>query len=98
VRYLQLGAADYIIKDQLHRLGPAVLRALQTKRSREEQARAHQLQAATYRIAQVALSTPGLPELLPVIHEIVGELMPRRIFTSRCTTRPANNSAFLLRR
>jgi len=47
VRYLQLGAADYIIKDQLHRLGPAVLRALQTKRSREEQARAHQLQAAT---------------------------------------------------
>jgi len=80
VRYLQLGAADYIIKDQLHRLGPAVLRALQTKRSREEQARAHQLQAATYRIAQVALSTPGLPELLPVIHEIVGELMPAKNF------------------
>ena len=43
VQYLQGGAADYIVKDHLQRLGPAVLRALSTKRSREEQARAHQL-------------------------------------------------------
>src|SRR5437899_10812179 len=65
VQYLQAGAADYIVKDHLNRLGPAVLRALDTKRSREAQARAHQLQAATYRIAQAAMSTPGLGELLP---------------------------------
>src|SRR5437899_772593 len=80
VQYLQAGAADYIVKDHLHRLGPAVLRALDTKRTREEQARAHQLQAATYRIAQVAIGTPGLQELLPVIHQIVGELMPAKNF------------------
>ena len=80
VQYLQGGAADYIVKDHLQRLGPAVLRALGTKRSREEQARAHQLQAATYRIAQVALSTPGLQELWPVIHQIVGELMLAKNF------------------
>ena len=80
VQYLQAGAADYIVKDHLHRLGPAVLRALDTKRSLAAQARAHQLQAATYRIAQVAISTPGLTELLPVIHQIVGELMPAKNF------------------
>jgi DNA-binding NtrC family response regulator len=51
VEYLQAGAADYIVKDHLNRLGPAVLRALDIKRSRDEQARAQQLQAATYRIA-----------------------------------------------
>ena len=80
VEYLQAGATDYIVKSHLDRLGPAVIRALDTKRSREDQARAHQLQAATYRIAQVALSTPGLQHLLPVIHEIVGELMPAKNF------------------
>src|SRR2546422_2056905 len=80
VQYLQMGAADYIVKDHLHRLGPAVLRALDTKHSREAQARAHQLQAATYRFAQVAMSTPGLEELLPATHRIVSELMPARNF------------------
>lgn len=80
VQYLQAGAADYIIKDHLQRLGPAVLRAVDAKRSREEQARALQLQAATFRIAQVALSTPGLRELWPAIHQIVGELMPAKNF------------------
>jgi PAS domain S-box-containing protein len=80
VQYLQAGATDYVVKTHLERLGPAVLRALDTKRSREDQARAHQLQAATYRIAQVAISTPGLQDLLPVIHQIVGDLMPAKNF------------------
>jgi len=80
VQYLQAGAADYIIKDHLHRVGPAVLRALDTKRGREEQARAQQLQGAMYRIAQVAMSTPGLGELLPTLHQIVGDLMPAKNF------------------
>ncbi len=78
VQYLQAGAADYIVKDHLHRLGPAVLRALDTKRSLAAQARAHQLQTATYRIAQVAITAPGLEELLPAIHQIVDELMPAK--------------------
>jgi len=78
VQYLQAGAADYIVKDHLNRLGPAVLRALDTKRSRDEQARAHQLQAATLRIAQMAMTTPGLSELFSAVHQIVGELMPAK--------------------
>src|SRR3989442_12973933 len=48
VQYLQAGAADYIVKDHLHRLGPAVLRALDTKRSRPAQARAPQPQTPHY--------------------------------------------------
>src|SRR6059058_4902898 len=80
VQYLQLGAADYIVKDHLHRLGPAVLRALDVKRSGEAQARAQQLQGATYRIAQAAIGTPGLADLLPAVHQIVGELMPTQNF------------------
>src|SRR6267143_3686296 len=78
VQYLQAGAADYVVKDHLHRLSPAVLRALNVRQSRDAQARAYQLQAATYRIAQVAMSAPGLDELLPTIHQIVGELMPAK--------------------
>src|SRR3989442_865229 len=80
VQYLQMGAADYIVKDHLHRLSSAVLRALDNQHRREAQARAHQLQAATYRIAQVAMSTPGLEELLPAIHQIVSELMLAKNF------------------
>ena len=39
VEYLQAGAVDYIVKDHLQRLGPAVLRALDVKGSREVQKR-----------------------------------------------------------
>jgi PAS domain S-box-containing protein len=80
VQYLQAGAVDYVVKDHLHRLGPAVLRALDVKRSREAQTRARQLQAATYRIAQVAIGATRLEELLPTIHQIVSELMPAKNF------------------
>jgi PAS domain S-box-containing protein len=80
VQYLQAGAVDYVVKDHLHRLGPAVLRALDLKRSREAQTRARQLQAATYRIAQVAIGATRLEELLPTIHQIVSELMPAKNF------------------
>jgi len=40
--YIKAGAADYIVKHHLERLGPAVARALDLKRAREEQARAEQ--------------------------------------------------------
>ncbi|HYT04960.1 MAG TPA: response regulator [Gemmatimonadales bacterium] len=40
--YIKAGAADYIIKHHLERLGPAVARALDLKRAREEQARAEE--------------------------------------------------------
>ncbi len=40
--YIKAGAADYIIKHHLERLGPAVTRALDLKRARDEQARAEE--------------------------------------------------------
>ncbi len=40
--YIKAGAADYIVKHHLERLGSAVARALDLKRARDEQARAEQ--------------------------------------------------------
>src|SRR2546421_9594492 len=38
--YIKAGAADYVVKHHLERVGPAVLRALDLRRARAEQARA----------------------------------------------------------
>jgi len=40
--YIKAGAADYVVKHHLERLGPAVARALDLKRARHEQAQAEQ--------------------------------------------------------
>jgi PAS domain S-box-containing protein len=40
--YIKAGAADYVVKHHLERLGPAVLRALDLQRARAEQARAEE--------------------------------------------------------
>ncbi len=40
--YIKAGAADYVVKHHLERLGPAVLRALDLRRARTEQARAEE--------------------------------------------------------
>ncbi|HVH68611.1 MAG TPA: PAS domain S-box protein [Gemmatimonadales bacterium] len=40
--YIRAGAADYIVKHHLERLGPAVLRALDLRRARTDQARAEE--------------------------------------------------------
>ena len=45
-----------------------------------ERKRAGELQAATFRIAQAALTAPTLQELLPAIHAIIQELMPATNF------------------
>ena len=38
--YIRAGATDYVVKERLHRLGPAIARALELKIARAEQARA----------------------------------------------------------
>src|SRR6266700_733564 len=40
--YIKAGAADYVVKHHLERVGPAVLRALDLRRARAEQARAEE--------------------------------------------------------
>ena len=60
VQYLQAGAVDYVVKDHLHRLGPAVLRALDVKRSRAAQTRAEQaMRASEERYRMLFESTPA---------------------------------------
>src|SRR5438034_3754708 len=40
--YIKAGAADYVVKHHLERVGPAVLRALDLRRAQAEQARAEE--------------------------------------------------------
>src|SRR2546428_7784827 len=40
--YIKAGAADYVVKHHLERVGPAVVRALDLRRARTEQARAEE--------------------------------------------------------
>jgi len=40
--YIKAGATDYVVKDHLERLGPAVQRALDLRRARDEQAQAEE--------------------------------------------------------
>ena len=57
VQYLQAGAADYVVKDHLQRLGPAVLRALDLKRSRAAQTHAEQaVRASEARLGAIVRS------------------------------------------
>ena len=49
VELLEQGAADFVLKDQLARLGPAVLRALERKRLRDEKQLAEQRLLASER-------------------------------------------------
>src|SRR2546425_404354 len=58
VQYLQAGAGGYIVKNHLHRLGPAGLRALDTKRSLAAPGRAHQLQNPTHHTSPVGKPPP----------------------------------------
>lgn len=54
VQCIQRGAADYLLKDRLRRLGPAVLRALEEHRlRRDEQEAQRQLQASEARFRTV---------------------------------------------
>jgi signal transduction histidine kinase/DNA-binding response OmpR family regulator len=64
VECMKVGAADYLLKDRLVRLGPAVARALQQKRLREEKVRAAMaLQESREEIAAVLDSLP-IPTVL----------------------------------
>ncbi len=59
VECMKQGAADYLLKDRLARLGPAVAHALEQKRLREERQRAEErLRESEERFRSVAQSAP----------------------------------------
>jgi len=80
VECLKQGAADYLLKDRLARLGPAVVNALHAKHLRDQNRRAETVQSAIYRISEAAQSAPSLNHLYHALHRIIGELMPARNF------------------
>src|SRR5436190_308448 len=72
--YIKAGAADYVVKHHLERVGPAVMRALDLRRARTEQARAEEARRQGeerfraligHGADAVALVAPDGPVLLP---------------------------------
>src|SRR2546428_9842337 len=61
VQYMQAGATDYVVKDHLRRLGPAVLPALDTQRTREAPAPGPPPPSPAHSHSPSATMTTGLP-------------------------------------
>jgi diguanylate cyclase (GGDEF)-like protein len=80
VECMKQGAADYLLKDRLARLAPAVVHALEQKHVRDEKRRAEAVQAAIFKIAQAANTVTNLNDVFRSIHSILGELMPVQNF------------------
>ncbi|MFI5235176.1 MAG: PAS domain S-box protein [Gemmatimonadales bacterium] len=86
--YIRTGAADYIVKDRLHRLGPAITRAMELKAAREEQVLAEARFRALVENSSDAVIIAGPDQLVryasPAISGILGlspaEYVGRRAF------------------
>ena len=74
--YADIHDRGYVIRD-LHGRPVRMVGAMMDVTLRR---RAELGQRATYRIAQAATAVSGLPELLALVHDIVGELLPARNF------------------
>jgi PAS domain S-box-containing protein len=77
VAVLAAGADDYILKDRMARLGPAVQRAIENRRERWQ---ARTLEGALHDIFAAAQATKTLGELCAALHAIIGRLMPVQHF------------------
>jgi PAS domain S-box-containing protein len=74
--YIRTGASDYVVKDRLHRLGPAIVRAMELKGAREEQALAEARFRALVENSSDAVIIAGPDRKVqyasPAIHGILG--------------------------
>jgi putative nucleotidyltransferase with HDIG domain/PAS domain S-box-containing protein len=80
VEAMKAGAHDYVMRDNLARLVPAIERERRETETRRMRKRAEKVQEATYKISQAASEAGNLQELFRSIHSIVIELMPARHF------------------
>lgn len=87
VKTMKAGAHDYIMKNNLQRLLPAIERELAEAKGKaaqkhleQKQKRADELQGAIYRISEATQTTTKLEELYRSIHTIIAELMPAQNF------------------
>ena len=89
VECLKGGAADYLLKDRLTRLGPAVQQALQKKRLRDAQRRAEetlqaeaQVSAALVRVGRELNSSLTTPAILDRLCQVTAEVLAADISTT----------------
>lgn len=82
VHCMKQGAADYLLKDRLSRLGPAVTQALRAKQLRDEKRRAEQaereeaeLTAALARISQDLIAVLDTPRMLERLCGLTAEVL-----------------------
>jgi response regulator RpfG family c-di-GMP phosphodiesterase/putative methionine-R-sulfoxide reductase with GAF domain len=76
IQSMKAGAQDYVVKDHLERLLPAVEREMRDAQARRDGKRAEKVYAASYKISESASCAENLHELFESIHAIVGELIP----------------------
>jgi response regulator RpfG family c-di-GMP phosphodiesterase/PAS domain-containing protein len=80
IQTMKAGAKDYVVKDHLERLLPAVEREVRDAQARRDGKRAEKVYAASYKISESASTAENLTELYQLIHAIVGELIPSKNF------------------
>jgi response regulator RpfG family c-di-GMP phosphodiesterase/PAS domain-containing protein/putative methionine-R-sulfoxide reductase with GAF domain len=80
IQTMKAGAKDYVVKDHLERLLPAVEREMRDAQARRDGKRAEKVYAASYKISESASCAENLHELFESIHAIVGELIPASNF------------------
>lgn len=76
VEALKSGATDYVVKDKLGRLTPAILRALREVQERNERRRSELIREALYHIAELSGSTANMDRFYQSIHQTVKALIP----------------------
>jgi response regulator RpfG family c-di-GMP phosphodiesterase/PAS domain-containing protein/putative methionine-R-sulfoxide reductase with GAF domain len=80
IQTMKAGAQDYVVKEHLARLLPAVEREMRDAQARRDGKRAEKVYAASYKISESASCAENLHELFQSIHAIVGELIPSSNF------------------
>ncbi len=76
VEALKSGATDYVIKEKMGRLTPAILRALREVQERNERKRSEAIREALYRISELSAATSDMDRFYREIHETVKSLIP----------------------
>jgi len=76
VEALKCGATDYVVKDKLGRLAPAILRARREVQERIERQRNENIKEALYRISELSASITDMERFYPEVHQVIKTLIP----------------------
>src|SRR5262245_57277385 len=76
IEALKRGATDYVLKEHLSRIGPAVQRALREAQERQERERAESVLAGDKQLLEMIAKGASLPLILDGLCRLVEELSP----------------------